>query len=198
MHNIKITHRANIIHLLFARWRVKMLLHHHYHSGHGFGSFFGKLFSKIAAKTVAKSIGKVASKAAKVGARKVVKAATSATARNIAKKAAKKGSEKAFEAVSEYAAKKIDSLGNAAINNNVPPQLVHNVQTAVKRGARSELSNLKDSVINKIDTGIDNSVEPVRKKFRIDADDSSNNVQESEEEKPIKKTLSYIIDQLYE
>ena len=173
-----------------------MLLHYHYHSGHGFGSFFGKLFSKIAAKTVAKSIGKVASKAAKVGARKVVKAATSATARNIAKKAAKKGSEKAFEAASEYAAKKIDSLGNAAINNNVPPELVHNVQTAVKRGARSELSNLKDSVINKIDTGIDNSVEPVRKKIRIDADDSSNNVQESEEEKPINKTLSYIIDQL--
>ena len=150
-----------------------MLLHYHYHSGHGFGSFFGKLFSKIAAKTVAKSIGKVASKAAKVGARKVVKAATSATARNIAKKAAKKGSEKAFEAVSEYAAKKIDSLGNAAINNNVPPELVHNVQTTAKRG-----------------------VEPLRKKFRIDGDDSSNNVHVSEEEKPIKKTLSYIIEQL--
>ena len=181
-----------------------MLLHYHYHSGHGFGSFFGKLFSKIAAKTVAKSIGKVASKAAKVGTRKVVKAATSATARNIVKKAAKKGFEKAFEAGSEFTAKQIDSLGNAAINNNVPSKLVHNIQTAVKRGAQSELSNLKDSVINKINTGIDDSVEPVRKKFRIDAEDSrssssSNNNssdQESEGDKPIRKTLSYIIDQL--
>ena len=168
-----------------------MLLHYHYHSGHGFGSFFGKLFSKLAAKTVAKtvarSIGKVASKAVKVGARQ---AATSSTERNFEKKAAKKGIEKAFEAGSEYAINKIDSLGNTAINSGVSPKLVHNAQTAVKRGARSGLSNLKDTALNKISTGIDNSAEPLRKKFRFDDESDSD-----EEEKPPRRSLSYLVDQ---
>ena len=171
-----------------------MLLHYHYHSGHGFGSFFGKLFSKLAAKTVAKtvarSIGKVASKAVKVGARKAVKAATSTTAKNFAKKAAKKGIEKAFEAGSEYAINKIDSLGNTAINSGVSPKLVHNAQTVVKRGARSGLSNLKDTALNKISTGIDNSAEPLRKKFRFDDESDSD-----EEEKHPRRSLSYLVDQ---
>ena len=169
-----------------------MLLHYHYHSGHGFGSFFGKLFSKLAAKTVAKtvakSIGKVASKAVKVGARKAVKAATSSTAKNFAKKAAKKGIEKAFEAGSEFAFNKIDSLGNTAINRGVSLKLVHNVSAAVKRGAHSGLSNLSNTALNKINTGLDDSVEPLRKKFRVDEDDS-------DEEKPPRKSLSYLVDQ---
>ena len=43
----------------------------------------------------------------------------------------------------------------------------------MKRGAHSGLSNLKDSALNKINTGIDNSAEPLRKKFRVDDSDDS-------------------------
>ena len=164
-----------------------MLLHYHYHSGHGFGSFFGKLSSKLGAKTVARSIGKAASKAAKDSARKVLKAATSTTAKRFVKKAAKKGVEKAFEAGSEYATKKIDSLGKSAINRGFSPKLVHNVSSAVKRGAHSGLSNLRDTAVNKIETAIENSIEPLKKKLRISDDDDD-----------IEPSLSHLIETNYE
>ena len=129
-------------------------------------------------KTVAKSVGKVASKAARVGARKVVKAATSTAAKNFAKKAAKKGVEHALKAGSEFAVNKIDSLGDTAINRGVSPKLVHNVRTAVKRGAHSGLSNLSNTALKKINTAIDNSVEPLKKKLRIaeDEDDDDDGI----------------------
>ena len=46
-----------------------MLLHYHYHMGHGFGSFFAKLFSKLAGRTVARTVAKVA----RVAGRKAIK-----------------------------------------------------------------------------------------------------------------------------
>ena len=125
-----------------------MLLHYHYHSGHGFGSFFGKLFSKLGAKTVARSIGKVASKAAKDSTRKVLKAATSTTAKKFVKKTAKKGLEKAFSAGSEYAVNKIDSIEKRAINTGISPKLVQNFSSTVKRGAHSGLGNFSNSTVN--------------------------------------------------
>ena len=149
-----------------------MLLHYHYHSGHGFGSFFGKLFSKLAAKTVARTVARAAGKAVKVGARKAIRSATSTTAKRLAKKVARKGIEHALKAGSELAVNKIDSLGNTAINKGVSPHLVHNVSAAVKRGAHSGLSNLQDSAVKKINTSIDSLAAPasLRKKLRLDDD----------------------------
>ena len=98
------------------------------------------------------------------GSRKTVRTATSTAAKNFARKAAKKGVEDALKAGSEFAINKIDSLGNTAINRGVSPKLAHNVRIAVKRGARSGLSNLSNIALSKINTSTDNSLAPSQKK----------------------------------
>ena len=146
-----------------------MLLHHHYHSGHGFGSFFAKLFSKVAGKTVAKSIGTVA----KVVGRKAIKAATSSTVKSLAKKAAKEIGKEAAKAGTDFAVNKINSLAQIAIKRGVPSKLVHNALTVGEEGARSGITKLGDTAVNKIHAGIDNLkkrksstafIEPIKKK----------------------------------
>ena len=144
-----------------------MLLHYHYHSGHGFGSFFAKLFSKVAAKTVAKSIGTVA----KVAGRKAIKAATSSTVKSLAKKAAKEIGKEAAKAGTDFAVNKINSLAQKAINKGVSPKLVHNLSTFGEEGARSAIDNLAKAGVKRTTTFIG----PTRKKK--------------------KKSLSYLIDQ---
>ena len=121
-------------------------------------------------KTVVRPIDKVNSKSAKVGARKVLKAATSTTAKKFVKKVAKKGVEKAFEAVSEYAVNKIDSLGKNAINRGFSPKLVQNVSSAVKRGAHSGLSNLSNTTVNMMhaDDDLGESATVKRRKNNVD------------------------------
>ena len=99
-----------------------------------------------------------------VGSREVVRTATSSTAKNFAKKTAKKGIEHALKAGSEFTVNKIDSLGNTAINRGVSPKQVHNVRIAVKRGARSGLSNLSNTARSKINTSTDDSLAPSQKK----------------------------------
>ena len=166
------------IHSRFVCRRVKMLLHYHYHLGHGFGSLFARLFSKVAAKTVARSISRVA----KVAGRKAIKAATSSAGRRVIKKLAKKGLEKATDVGTEAFSNKIlNPIKKTAINKGLSPDLVHKVSGIVEEGARRGVEKLEKSGIKRLHTSID-SLGPTPQKKKKTRKTKN------------KKSLSYIID----
>ena len=166
------------IHSRFVCRRVKMLLHYHYHLGHGFGSLFARLFSKVAAKTVARSISRVA----KVAGRKAIKAATSSTAKRLVKKAAKEAGKELARAGTEVISSKIiDPVKKSAINKGFSPALVHKVSDFVEEGTRSGAEKLKKSGIKRLHASIDNLGPTPKKKKKT-------------KKTKKKKSLSYLID----
>jgi hypothetical protein len=66
----------------------------------------------------------------------------------------KKGIGEASKAGTEYAVNKIiDPLAKSAIKRGLPPTLVHNTSTSVKRGARSAVNRLGDTATSKLRPG---------------------------------------------
>ena len=108
--------------------------HHH---GQGFGSIFARLFSKVAAKTAAKT----ALSAAKVAGRKVLRVAAKQGSR-LAKEAARTGVEELKKVGKDLAVQGIDALAQTAINKGVPSEIVHNVSTVARDGAKSVVDKI--------------------------------------------------------
>ena len=108
--------------------------HHH---GQGFGSIFARLFSKVAAKTAART----ALSAAKVAGRKVLRVAAN-QGKRLAREAANTGIEELKKVGKDLAVQGIDALAQTAINKGVPSEIVHNVSTAARDGAKSVVDKI--------------------------------------------------------
>ena len=108
--------------------------HHH---GQGFGSIFARLFSKVAAKTAART----ALSAAKVAGRKVLRVAAN-QGKRLAREAAHTGIEELKKVGKDLAVQGIDALAQTAINKGVPSEIVHNVSTAARDGAKTVVDKI--------------------------------------------------------
>ena len=108
--------------------------HHH---GQGFGSIFARLFSKVAAKTAART----ALSAAKVAGRKVLRVAAK-QGKRLAREAARTGVEELKKVGKDLAVQGIDALAQTAINKAVPSEIVHNVSTAARDGAKTVVDKI--------------------------------------------------------
>ena len=107
------------------------------HHGQGFGSIFARLFSKVAAKTAART----ALSAAKVAGRKVLRVAAN-QGKRLAREAAHTGIEELKKVGKDLAVQGIDTLAQTAINKGVPSEIVHNVSTAARDGAKSVVDKI--------------------------------------------------------
>ena len=108
--------------------------HHH---GQGFSSIFAQLFSKVAAKTATRT----ALSAAKVAGRKVLRVAAK-QGKRLPREAANTGIEELKKVGKDLAVQGIDALAQTAINKGVPSEIVHNVSTAARDGAKNVVDKL--------------------------------------------------------
>ena len=131
------------------------------HNGHGFGSLFARLFSKVAARTVAKvaikTAARAAAKVARVAGRKALKFVTTKGA-DIAKKAAKQAIKQAVETGGNFAAEKIASLTEKALNTKLPEDLVHSISDIAQQGVKAAKGRVTKAADRTVETAINKGV----------------------------------------